>query len=98
MPTNVATTWREEPLVSDLAGQLAHITAPTLVVAGELDMDFIREQARLLADQIPRAQLELLSDTAHAPSIERPGAFDDLVMPFLARTMPDDLDARQDLR
>jgi pimeloyl-ACP methyl ester carboxylesterase len=48
-------------------------------------------QARLLADLIPGAQLERLPDTAHAPTIERPEAFDQLVTPFLAEVFGTDV-------
>ena len=81
---DLAADWSEEPLINELAGRLAEITAPTLVLAGELDMDFIHEHARLLADGIPGAQLAHLPNTAHAPNIERPRAFDRVVIPFLA--------------
>jgi len=62
-------------------------TRPT-VHRGPFDttlLELIHEQARLLADRIPGAHLEHLPNTAHAPSIERAGAFDRVVLPFLAR-------------
>jgi pimeloyl-ACP methyl ester carboxylesterase len=46
----------------------------------------MRDQARLLADHTPGARLAILPSTAHAPSIERPEAFDDVVIPWLAGT------------
>jgi pimeloyl-ACP methyl ester carboxylesterase len=79
-----AADWREEPLVTDLADKLTTIAGRTLVLVGELDMDFIQAQARLFAAQIPGAQLHTLPGTAHAPSAERPEAFDAVVLPFLA--------------
>jgi pimeloyl-ACP methyl ester carboxylesterase len=80
----LAASWQEERLINDLASRLADISVPTLVLIGELDMDFLHEKARLLADQIPGAQLQTIPDTAHAPNIERPSAFDQNVIPFLA--------------
>lgn len=80
----LAASWQEERLINDLASRVADISVPTLVLIGELDMDFLHEQARLLADQIPGAQLQTIPDTAHAPNIERPSAFDQNVIPFLA--------------
>jgi pimeloyl-ACP methyl ester carboxylesterase len=54
------------------------------VLIGELDLDFPHEQTRLLADETPGAELQTIPDTAHAPNIERPSAFDQNVTPFLA--------------
>ena len=81
-----AARWREEPLVTDLSEKLAGITVPTLVLVGELDMEFIHDQARLLARTIVGAQLQTLGHTGHAPSAERPASFDELVLPFLVTT------------
>jgi pimeloyl-ACP methyl ester carboxylesterase len=78
-----AASWQEEMLISDLADRLAEISVPTLVLVGELDMDFLHDQARLFADLIPTAQLKTIPNTAHAPSIDRPLAFDQTVIPFL---------------
>ena len=78
-----AASWQEEMLISDLADRLSEIRVPTLVLVGELDMDFLHEQARVFADRIPMAQLQTIPGTAHAPSIERPLAFDQSVIPFL---------------
>ncbi|MGN6168283.1 MAG: alpha/beta fold hydrolase [Solirubrobacteraceae bacterium] len=82
----LAASWQEETLINELASRLADISAPTLVLIGELDMDFLHEEARLLADRIPRAQLQTIPDTAHAPNIERPSAFDQDVISFLGST------------
>jgi len=79
-----AASWQEEMLISDLANRLGQISVTTLVLIGELDMDVLHEQGRLLADSIPGAQLQTIPDTAHAPSIERPLAFDQRAFPFLA--------------
>jgi len=42
------------------------------------------EYFRRLGREIPGARLERMAATAHAPSMERPEAFDALVVPFLA--------------
>jgi pimeloyl-ACP methyl ester carboxylesterase len=76
--------WSQEQLVTGLHDQLGEIAAPTLVVVGELDQPFIRAEAELFASRIPGARLEVMRDTAHAPSIERAEDFDALVLPFLA--------------
>ena len=48
------------------------VTAPTLVVSGALDVAHHREIARLLAREIPGAELVELDWAGHLPSIERP--------------------------
>ena len=83
-----ATSWREDFLVTELAERLGNIHAPTLVVVGELDMGFIRDQAHVFAAAIQGARLVTLAGTAHAPSIERPAAFNDVVVPFLETARP----------
>jgi len=81
----VAAGWREEFLVSDLADRLSEIVVSTLVLVGELDMAFVRNQAELFATRIPGAQMHTVPDTGHAPNAERPDAFDELVLRFLWR-------------
>ena len=43
-----------------------------------------RDIAALLAERIPGARGEVISDTAHLPNLERPREFDRLVLGFLA--------------
>lgn len=83
----LAARWHEEPLVTDLSDKLAGITAPTLVLVGELDTEFIHDQGRRFADHIVGAHLHTLGHTAHAPNAERPAGFDELVVPFLVATL-----------
>jgi pimeloyl-ACP methyl ester carboxylesterase len=60
-------------------GQLAGITAPTLLVLG--DRDFVTiEHAALMQHLIPGAQLAVLPDTTHMEATRRP----DLLLPMLA--------------
>lgn len=80
-----ATRWREQTLVTGLAERVSELTVPTLVVVGQLDMGFVRDQGRMFADLIPGAAFEIIDGAAHAPNIERPKAFDDVVIPFLGK-------------
>lgn len=80
----LAESWVEEATVSDLAQHVREVAVATLVLVGELDMDFIQNEALMLAGQIPEARIETLENTAHAPTIERPDDFNDLVLPFLS--------------
>jgi 2-succinyl-6-hydroxy-2,4-cyclohexadiene-1-carboxylate synthase len=68
-----------------LHDRLAEIGRPPLVVAGALDPTGVA-RAREVAAAIPGARLEVVADAGHAPHLERPGAFGDLVRAFLADT------------
>jgi 2-succinyl-6-hydroxy-2,4-cyclohexadiene-1-carboxylate synthase len=68
-----------------LFAELARVTVPVLLVAGELDSAFVassRELARLL----PRAEVCDIADAGHAPHLERPDAVLRVVRDFLRRT------------
>jgi 3-oxoadipate enol-lactonase len=74
----------EELLVDGLSERVGEVTAPTLVLTGELDQPDILEIADRLARDIPDARRATIPDAAHAPSLERPEEFDRLVLEFLA--------------
>ena len=59
----------------DLRPQLSRITTPTLLIHGERDPLMPLPAARWLAQQLPTAQLEVISGAAHAPFITDPDAF-----------------------
>lgn len=59
-----------EPARVDLSP--AEITAPTVVVRGDLDMDHFRNIAVRLSSEIPGCRLVTLPWAAHLPSLERP--------------------------
>ena len=62
---------------------LGAVTAPTLVVVGELDKrDFHRISERL-AREIPDARHVVVDGSGHLPSLERPGETSRLVREFL---------------
>ncbi|HEX6468541.1 MAG TPA: 3-oxoadipate enol-lactonase [Streptosporangiaceae bacterium] len=58
----------------DQRGDLAKISAPTLVMAGTDDAATPPEQARDLAGRIAGARLELVPGAAHLLNVERPDA------------------------
>ena len=74
----------EELLVSDLARRLATVRPPTLVAVGDEDVSDFRQIATQLAREIPSAQLAVIPDAAHLPSLERPAALNELVLRLLA--------------
>lgn len=69
----------------DWLDRLAGIRAPTLVIAGELDLGATPQMAQDIAARIPGAKLELLKDASHLSVAERPGPFADAVRGFLKR-------------
>jgi pimeloyl-ACP methyl ester carboxylesterase len=84
---DVAASWREESMVTNLSTKLDRIAVPTLVIVGELDMDFIHEQGHLFASRIRHSRLHTLASAAHAPTAEQPDAFNDLALRFVATTV-----------
>jgi 2-succinyl-6-hydroxy-2,4-cyclohexadiene-1-carboxylate synthase len=61
-----------------LHARLGSVTAPTLVIAGELD-EVGRDRARAVAEGIPGARLAVLADAGHTPHLEAPDRFEALV-------------------
>lgn len=70
-------------LVSDRGDKLDRITAPTLVVVGELDQPDFATMGAEIASRIPDARLQMLSGVAHLPPMEDPDQFASVVIPFL---------------
>jgi 3-oxoadipate enol-lactonase len=73
----------EELLIEDVAQRLGEIRVPTLVLVGEADVPDIQAIAGRLAREIPGARKATIANTAHAPSMERPREFEELVLGFL---------------
>jgi len=59
----------------DLRPLLRRIRAPTLVVAGELDLICGPAQALPISEALPNGELVLIPDCGHLPSVEAPGRF-----------------------
>jgi len=60
--------------MTPLHGRLEQIACPTLVVAGTLDPVGL-ERARVVAEGIPDARLEVVAGAGHTPHLERPDDF-----------------------
>jgi pimeloyl-ACP methyl ester carboxylesterase len=69
----------------DITADLYKITAPTLVVAGELDALKSRKYSDLIVHQIPNAEYALIPHAGHAAMWERAGVFNSLILGFLAK-------------
>ncbi|MAU01839.1 MAG: alpha/beta hydrolase [Anaerolineaceae bacterium] len=65
-------------------GRLTEITAPTLVLVGNLDLPEKVEQAAWLAEQIPSAQHAVIPGVAHMLNMEKPALFNQRVLDFLS--------------
>lgn len=74
-------TEEEEP--DDAVDNLSAITAPTLLVVGELDMPDIVARHEDLSEELENAFAVVLEDTAHFPSLERPDLFNPILLEFL---------------
>jgi len=66
-----------------LASELPAISAPALVVWGELDIKTPRALSEQLAAGIPGASLHVLPDAGHLSNLDNPRAFTDVVGGFL---------------
>jgi pimeloyl-ACP methyl ester carboxylesterase len=63
--------------------RLKQITAPTLLVWGDLDFPHLQERCALLGKRIKGAKSELMPGTAHLPNLEQPKKFNALLDAFL---------------
>ena len=70
-------------VVSDLTANLSRITAPTLVIWGREDHTIPVAQAEVARKGIPNVEVHVFDQCAHAPMIEIPAAFNELVLKFL---------------
>ncbi|MDX6676290.1 MAG: hypothetical protein QOE31_342 [Solirubrobacteraceae bacterium] len=73
-----------DPLEDDPAATLATIRAPALVAVGELDMPDFLDGADALARQLPDARRAVIAGAGHLAPLERPEAFCELVLGYLA--------------
>lgn len=72
----------------DALDRLGAVTAPTLVIAGELDAGAPVATTRMIADAIPGSQFEVMSGAPHMMQIECAERFTDRVMAFLRERRP----------
>jgi 3-oxoadipate enol-lactonase len=79
VPEDVAEV-RLEPVAY---GRLAEITAPTLVLVGDLDLPEKVEEAAWLAEQLPHAQHAVMPGVGHMLNMEKPALFNELMLDFL---------------
>jgi 3-oxoadipate enol-lactonase len=68
----------------DVTARLGEISAPTLVICGELDAATTPDLSRALADGIPDAELVMIPDAGHHTPIENPAPVTEAIESFLA--------------
>lgn len=70
----------------DWRGQLASVTQPVLVMAGEFDEATPQVMARALADELPNARLHILDGCAHVPQLQAPQLFMTAIEHFIGES------------
>src|SRR4030095_3847088 len=82
-----ARVWRavlDGILTFDSAAELRTLRCPTLIVWGDRDSAFPRDEQYRLRDGIAGARLTIYSETGHSPQWERPAQFVRDVLAFIA--------------
>jgi 2-hydroxy-6-oxonona-2,4-dienedioate hydrolase len=69
----------------NFSDRLSRITAPTLLIWGDNDKVIPLQYASEYTDKIPNYRLEVIENCGHAPYIERPTKFNEILLEFLAR-------------
>jgi len=69
-----------EPLA---ISRLREVKVPTLVIAGDYDVEAILELARYMSSRITGAQLVIIPNAAHMVNMEKPEEFNSVVLSFL---------------
>jgi 3-oxoadipate enol-lactonase len=86
-PEAIATTLEALAGRADRRPDLAHITAPTLVIVGSEDALTPVAFSETLAEGIPGAELVVIEGAGHLSALERPEEFAAAVGPFLTRRL-----------
>jgi pimeloyl-ACP methyl ester carboxylesterase len=86
----------QEEAPDDAVDHLGAITAPTLLVVGELDLPDIVARHEDLSEELENAFAIVLEDTAHFPSLERPDLFNPILLEFLEAVTGQGVDDDED--
>ncbi|MFC4786356.1 alpha/beta fold hydrolase [Nocardioides sp. MAHUQ-72] len=87
-PGHAAAAWRAFATI-DVEGKFAGFSAPTFVLAGELDASTTPEVMSRIARDIPGARYAEMPGTPHMPTLEQP----DLVVAALEEFLPSETEA-----
>ena len=85
-PEGAAAALRGRAERPDYLDVLASAAVPALVVVGRDDEFTPIEEAELMRDRLPDAELVVIEGTAHMPNLERPAEFNRALEQFLARS------------
>jgi pimeloyl-ACP methyl ester carboxylesterase len=88
LPKSIVRAAAASAMRSSVAGEIARITAPTLIIAGEEDHPVPLHHQQTVAATIPGAAIEVVPVTGHAVMIERPDWFNARLARFLAALNP----------
>ena len=72
-----------EFLEPNAGNRLNEISAPTLIVTGDLDDPYILMSAEVMEREISNSKTVVLKDTAHLPSMEKPDEFNRHLLDFI---------------
>jgi pimeloyl-ACP methyl ester carboxylesterase len=67
--------------------RLEEISAPTLVVIGDRDVEVMQEISDLLASRIPGARKAVVEDADHIVPTRQPDRFNEILADFLEETL-----------
>ena len=84
--------FHSEPTLS--TADLAHITAPTLVLAGDDDIAYLSHTVEMF-EALPDAQLGIIPGSSHIVIMEQPDLVNRLIISFLTETTPAQLMPRR---
>lgn len=87
LKNEAAEVGQPQPLDPPAAQRLAEISAPTLVVIGDLDRPVMLSAADFMTQTIPQARKAVIEGTAHLPSMEKPALFNQIVVDFLGKLL-----------
>lgn len=73
-----------QPIAPLAIDRLSEVKAPLLLIVGQYDLDGNHAAVDLMVQQVAGAQKVVMPDTAHLPSLERPGEFNQMVLNFLS--------------
>jgi len=72
----------------DTLDRLSRITAPTLLIPGELDPAFPVSVSGTMQSRIKNSELKVLAGAAHIGNVEHPHEFNEILFKFLAEVAP----------
>jgi 3-oxoadipate enol-lactonase len=82
-PANAVINLAQGSLKHNTNDRLSEIKAPTLIIVGEEDILIPMKYSILLNERIKGSRLSIIKGSGHAPSIEKPEAFNRIVLDFL---------------